>query len=101
MNLIIWKNGEKQLVGLSWADQWDSDPLPQTNRNSKGGKSAGKKVGEGLEKTKAAASSGFKKVKASTSVGFHWIKDKCKFQSYAIFKRMKTGGFLRILWRPS
>lgn len=35
------------------------------------------KVGEGLAKTKAVASSGVKKVKEGTSTAIHWIKDKC------------------------
>ncbi|XP_042497259.1 uncharacterized protein LOC122076046 [Macadamia integrifolia] len=70
--------------GTSWADQCDysnPDPVPQTTKTStnKGGNTVkyGKKVGEGLGKTKAVASTGFKKVKEGTTVGFHWIKDKC------------------------
>ncbi|XP_050378015.1 uncharacterized protein LOC126795214 [Argentina anserina] len=66
----------------SWADQWD-----YTNNNSsypmdvKGGEpgTAAKckqKVGEGLEKTKAVASTGAKKVKDGAASGFQWIKDK-------------------------
>ncbi|XP_043726171.1 uncharacterized protein LOC122672758 [Telopea speciosissima] len=68
--------------GASWADQWDYNaPAYQSSNtsNGSGGMSSnkyGKKVGEGLEKTKAVASTGFRKVKAGTSVGFHWIKDK-------------------------
>ncbi|EYU42522.1 hypothetical protein ABFS83_09G026300 [Erythranthe nasuta] len=67
--------------GGSWADQWDnsSDPLPE-KKKSGGGAAAkyGKKVGEGLGKTKSAATTGVKKVKEGTSVGFRWIKDKCQ-----------------------
>lgn len=65
----------------SWADQWDSDPLPQT-RSRGGGNSAGgkgkysRKVEAGWGKTKAVASTGMKKVKEGTSVSVHWIKDK-------------------------
>ncbi|KAF7134628.1 hypothetical protein RHSIM_Rhsim08G0167600 [Rhododendron simsii] len=35
------------------------------------------KVGEGLARTKAVASTGVKKVKEGTSTAMHWIKDKC------------------------
>ncbi|KAH7865056.1 hypothetical protein Vadar_001703 [Vaccinium darrowii] len=35
------------------------------------------KIGEGLARTKAAASTGVKKVKEGTSTAIHWIKDKC------------------------
>ncbi|KAK6920762.1 hypothetical protein RJ641_014440 [Dillenia turbinata] len=67
-----------------WADQWDysnPDPHPTaTNKKSNGSNGVtqkyGKKMGEGLEKTKDLASTGFKKVMAGASVGFHWIKDK-------------------------
>ncbi|KAL0369797.1 UNVERIFIED_CONTAM: hypothetical protein Sradi_1198000 [Sesamum radiatum] len=68
------------MEGGSWADQWDtsSDPLPEKKKSGGGGAAAkyGKKVGEGLGKTKAVASTGVKKVKEGTSVGFRWIKDK-------------------------
>lgn len=67
----------------SWADQWDPEPLydhnNKTNKDS-GAKSSSKmssKVGDKLDKTKAAASTGVKKVKQGASVGIHWIKDKC------------------------
>ncbi|KAL8465300.1 hypothetical protein ACS0TY_034705 [Phlomoides rotata] len=66
----------------SWADQWDTaEPLPKPDKKKNGGSAAakyGKKVGEGLGKTKAVATSGVNKVKEGTSVGFQWIKDKCK-----------------------
>lgn len=61
--------------GMSWADQWDSDPAPAKKETSSKAK-YGKKLGEGLEKTKAVASTGVKKVKEGTTLGFHWIKDK-------------------------
>ncbi|PIN26410.1 hypothetical protein CDL12_00825 [Handroanthus impetiginosus] len=68
--------------GGSWADQWDTgtDPLPEKKKSSGGGAVAkyGKKVGEGLGKTKAAATVGVKKVKQGTSLGFQWIKEKCQ-----------------------
>lgn len=64
--------------GTSWADQWDNhdspDPVPETNKSSKAKYS--KKIGDGLGKTKAVASTGVKKVKEGTTVGFHWIKEK-------------------------
>ena len=67
--------------GTSWADQWDNGPDPDYVEPSEigdGGVKAkyGKKVGEGLGKTKAVASSGAKKVKEGTSAGVQWIKDK-------------------------
>ncbi|GFP98473.1 hypothetical protein PHJA_001991200 [Phtheirospermum japonicum] len=67
--------------GGSWADQWDTaqEPLPEKKKSGGGSASKyGKKVGEGLGKTKAAATTGVKKVKEGTSVGFQWIKDKCQ-----------------------
>lgn len=68
----------------SWADQWDySDPNPvsnsKTNSQNGAGGNTGKykqKVGDGLLKTKAVASTGVKKVKDGASVGFQWIKQK-------------------------
>ncbi|OAY47714.1 uncharacterized protein LOC122723831 [Manihot esculenta] len=67
----------------SWADQWDNGPDPvydyQNRKSSDNTSSAAKykqKVGEGLGKTKAVASTGMKKVKEGTITGFHWIKDK-------------------------
>ncbi|PON47600.1 CDP-diacylglycerol-glycerol-3-phosphate 3-phosphatidyltransferase [Parasponia andersonii] len=68
----------------SWADQWDYNPDPiydpkKSGASSSSSGSGGKykqKVGEGLVKTKAVASSGVKKVKEGTTVGFQWIKDK-------------------------
>ena len=68
--------------GTSWADQWDNGPDPvfvEANNSSGGGgvkAKYGKKVGEGLGKTKTAASRGVTKVKEGTSVGVQWIKDK-------------------------
>ncbi|XP_019094857.1 PREDICTED: uncharacterized protein LOC109130094 [Camelina sativa] len=76
--------------GTSWADQWDN--------SAKGGRIGGgaivssggggtkpsnsntakykEKMGQGLEKTKAVASSGFKKLKTGSAIGFRWVKDK-------------------------
>ncbi|XP_010550675.1 PREDICTED: uncharacterized protein LOC104821473 [Tarenaya hassleriana] len=64
----------------SWADQWDTSERPE--KKAEGGGAWGtsarykEKVGEGLEKTKSAATSGLKKVKAGTSLGLSWVKDK-------------------------
>ncbi|CAK9138668.1 unnamed protein product [Ilex paraguariensis] len=86
--------------GTSWADQWDSgpDPVayePKKNGSGGGGMTAkyGKKVGEGLGKTKAVASTGVKKVKEGTTTGFQWIKDKklpitFMFEEMLSFERM-------------
>ena len=65
----------------SWADQWDNgpDPVYGTKKSSSGGGATakyGKKVGEGLGKTKVVASTGAKKIKEGTTTGFQWIKDK-------------------------
>ncbi|KAJ0237543.1 Uncharacterized protein HA466_0249190 [Hirschfeldia incana] len=72
--------------GTSWADQWDN--------SAKGGRIGGsavsgggaasnsktakykEKLGQGLDKTKAVASSGFKKLKTSSAIGFSWVKAK-------------------------
>ncbi|XVF54189.1 hypothetical protein PTKIN_Ptkin05aG0160800 [Pterospermum kingtungense] len=65
--------------GASWADQWDynKDPVPAPSvENKKKSTKYKHKVGEGLEKTKAVASTGVKKVKEGTSLGIQWIKDK-------------------------
>ena len=68
--------------GTSWADQWDDGPDPVTvgysNKKSNGGSTAKykQKLGEGLGKTKAVASTGMKKLKDGTSTGFNWIKTK-------------------------
>ncbi|KAG5522886.1 hypothetical protein RHGRI_034884 [Rhododendron griersonianum] len=65
--------------GTSWADQWDSGPDPlaiPAEPKKGGGGGVGKKVEEGLGKTKAVASSGVRKVKEGTSGGLRWIKDK-------------------------
>ncbi|XP_019084807.1 PREDICTED: uncharacterized protein LOC109126173 [Camelina sativa] len=62
----------------SWADQWDNSNQ-SSGKTTDGGGASGKykeKVGAGLEKTKAVASSGLKKVKIGTSLGFNWVKDK-------------------------
>ncbi|KAF3945261.1 hypothetical protein CMV_028349 [Castanea mollissima] len=54
--------------GASWADQWDysnPDPIPNAADTKKNGGTSAKykqKVGEGLGKTKAVASTGMKKV---------------------------------------
>lgn len=64
----------------SWADQWDSNPdqhlnNSQVSHDSKSSK-YGKKVGQGLGKTKAVASVGYKKMKKVTFVCSRWIKQK-------------------------
>ncbi|KAI6675321.1 hypothetical protein NL676_003227 [Syzygium grande] len=68
----------------TWADQWDHTPGPDPNP-AHGSKRLGgstrtdrykQKVGDGLVKTKTAASHGVQKVKEGTAVGFRWIKDK-------------------------
>lgn len=58
--------------GTSWADQWDYNDLEAVQEEKK--RSSG--VKNGVEKTKAAASTGLKKVKEGTTLGFQWIKDK-------------------------
>ena len=68
--------------GTSWADQWDNGPDPAYDAPKKGeGAGSGakykQKVGEGLGKTKAVASTGVKKVKEGTALGLQWIKHKC------------------------
>ncbi|OVA14345.1 hypothetical protein BVC80_9023g46 [Macleaya cordata] len=66
--------------GASWADQWDysnPDPIPENNKKTSGGGTK-KKVGEGLGKTKAVATTGVKKVKEGATLGFQWVKDKYK-----------------------
>ena len=78
--------GNNSSYGTSWADQWDyHDPAPATTAydkkksSSSNGSATAKyrqKVGEGLGKTKAVASTGVKKVKEGTSMGIQWIKDK-------------------------
>ncbi|KAE8718928.1 betaine aldehyde dehydrogenase 1 [Hibiscus syriacus] len=63
--------------GSSWADQWDtSNPEAPTQKKTGGGATVKYKlkVGDGLEKTKSAASAGMKKVKQGTSSGIQWIK---------------------------
>ncbi|KAI3985187.1 hypothetical protein MKX01_015121 [Papaver californicum] len=74
--------------GASWADQWDynnPDPVSENKKKSKktvtldGGEGTnkyGKKVGDGLEKTKGVAITGAKKVKEGATLGFQWVKDK-------------------------
>ena len=49
-------------------------PVPETKKSSKA--TYLKKIGDGLGKTKAIASTGVKKVKEGTAVGLHWIRDK-------------------------
>ncbi|XWS60672.1 hypothetical protein CRYUN_Cryun07bG0056000 [Craigia yunnanensis] len=73
--------GNNNSYGTSWADQWDyNDPAPaSTTQSSKNGGTTAKykqKVGEGLGKTKAVASTGMKKVKEGTSLGIQWVKAK-------------------------
>ncbi|XVF50258.1 hypothetical protein PTKIN_Ptkin04bG0081700 [Pterospermum kingtungense] len=80
--------GNNYSYGTSWADQWDyNDPAPASStdsnnnkkkKSSNGGTTAKykQKVGEGLGKTKAVASTGAKKIKEGTSLGIQWVKDK-------------------------
>ncbi|XP_033136766.1 uncharacterized protein LOC103842668 [Brassica rapa] len=74
--------------GTSWADQWDNSAkggrigggavsgggggAPSTSKTAK----HKEKLGQGLDKTKALASSGFKKLKTGSAIGFRWVKDK-------------------------
>ncbi|XP_026436343.1 uncharacterized protein LOC113334227 [Papaver somniferum] len=70
--------GNGSYGGASWADQWDysnPDPVSENKKNKKN-TGGGKKVGDGLEKTKEAAITGAKKVKEGASLGFQWVKDK-------------------------
>ncbi|KAL2321885.1 hypothetical protein Fmac_026264 [Flemingia macrophylla] len=61
----------------SWADQWDDGPDPvAVGSNSKKSDKYKQKLGEGLGKTKAVASTGVKKLRDGASVGLHWIKTK-------------------------
>nr|BAD44100.1 unknown protein [Arabidopsis thaliana] len=76
--------------GTSWADQWDnSGDSAKAGRIGSGAvvRSSGsgatsnttkykEKMGQGLDKTKAVASSGFKKLKTGSAIGFRWVKDK-------------------------
>ncbi|KAL1207841.1 hypothetical protein V5N11_014010 [Cardamine amara subsp. amara] len=76
--------------GASWADQWDNSGDSAKGgrigggvvvRSSGGGAASNKdnykeKLGHGLDKTKAVASSGFKKLKTGSALGFRWVKDK-------------------------
>lgn len=66
--------------GTSWADQWDPQPeyyAPAKKSSGTGMASKyGKKVGDGLGKTKSVATTGAKKVKEGTSIGLQWIKEK-------------------------
>ncbi|WCJ36025.1 hypothetical protein M5689_017247 [Euphorbia peplus] len=69
--------------GTTWADQWDEGPDPvygdyENNNNKNKSKKTiiSSKVGEGLGKTKAVATTGVKKVKEGTVSGFNWIKHK-------------------------
>ncbi|CAN8304752.1 unnamed protein product [Cochlearia groenlandica] len=72
--------------GSSWADQWDN-----SGGSAKGGGAVARsngaapnsntakykeKLGHGLDKTKAIASSGFKKLKNGSASGLRWVKDK-------------------------
>ncbi|XP_062027566.1 uncharacterized protein LOC133743601 [Rosa rugosa] len=76
-------HGDKKSNGYettSWADQWDYTNNSSYPVDVKGGEGTAakckQKVGEGLVKTKAVASTGVKKVKDGASSGFQWIKDK-------------------------
>ncbi|CAN6578284.1 hypothetical protein ACFX13_039729 [Malus domestica] len=75
-------NGDKANYETSWADQWDynNNSTYPVEVKGDGGVAAKckQKVGEGLVKTKAVASTGAKKVKVGASAGFHWIKEKCQ-----------------------
>ncbi|ONI08467.1 hypothetical protein PRUPE_5G179600 [Prunus persica] len=75
-------NGDKaNNYEASWADQWDYNSNSSYPVVVKGGGTTAKckqKVGEGLVKTKAVASTGAKKVKEGASAGFQWIKQKCQ-----------------------
>lgn len=69
--------------GNSWADQWESNTDDRNhytsldnNKSTSSGSKYGKKLGEGLGKTKAVASVGVKKVKEGSSLTFQWIKNK-------------------------
>lgn len=74
----------RESYGTSWADQWDynPDPAPAESNKKKSLTSSittaqyKEKMGEGLVKTKTAASHGVKKVKEGTTVGIQWIKHK-------------------------
>ncbi|KAI3870697.1 hypothetical protein MKW92_003702 [Papaver armeniacum] len=71
--------GNDSYGGASWADQWDysnPDPVSENKKNKKNTGGGGKKVGDGLEKTKGAAITGAKKVKEGATMGFQWVKDK-------------------------
>ncbi|PSR95848.1 hypothetical protein CEY00_Acc21981 [Actinidia chinensis var. chinensis] len=69
---------------MKWSDQLDNGPAPahvEPNEIGGGGGGGvkakyGKKIGEGLGKTKAVASSGVRKVKEGSSAGVQWIKEK-------------------------
>ncbi|KAJ9140370.1 hypothetical protein P3X46_031026 [Hevea brasiliensis] len=79
-SLLLRMNGNSSYES-SWADQWDNNPdVVYDSQNRKSSSSSAdkykQKVGEGLGKTKAVASTGMKKVKEGTITGFHWIKDK-------------------------
>lgn len=67
----------------SWADQWDSsnaDPIAPCEKKKLGdggNKSKySKKMEDGFEKTKAAASNSMKKAKSGAVLSGRWIKDK-------------------------
>lgn len=69
----------------SWADQWDSrqdhdPPVPPKGKKTLGDDGKGKysrKMGEGFDKTKTAATNGMRKVKTGAVLSARWIKDKC------------------------
>ncbi|RZC50395.1 hypothetical protein C5167_018819 [Papaver somniferum] len=73
----------------SWADQWDynnPDPVYENKKKNRkfltlggggdGTNKYGKKVGDGLEKTKEVAITSAKKVKEGATFGFQWLKEK-------------------------
>ncbi|KAL9267304.1 hypothetical protein AKJ16_DCAP16355, partial [Drosera capensis] len=75
---------DKNSYETSWADQWDPNVAFDSSRKTGGsGKPGGggakakygKKMEEGLVKTKDVAVVGMKKVKVGATVGFNWIKD--------------------------
>ncbi|KAI3973990.1 hypothetical protein MKX01_030566 [Papaver californicum] len=76
--------------GASWdADQWDYHNPDRVSEKKKkkfltlggsgdgeGTNKYGKKIGDGLEKTKQVAITGAKKVKKGATFGFLWVKEK-------------------------
>ncbi|KAH7515784.1 hypothetical protein FEM48_Zijuj10G0063200 [Ziziphus jujuba var. spinosa] len=66
-------------------DQWDTHqdndpPIPPKGKKTLGDDGKGKysrKMEEGLDKTKTAATNGMRKVKTGAVLSVRWIKDKC------------------------